>query len=393
MTSCLNTGLAFGTLVAYWVQYGAVNISGTGAWRVCFGLQLVPGVIVGIIMFFRPESPRWLVRHDRPTEALDILANLHAAGDRNDPVVLSELEEINITIRLEMKTSPPSYFSLLFAKQYRRRTALGMSVQLLQQVSGPNIILYYASKVFAQTGRTGTTATLLANGINSALLLVASFSLTVMIDFYGRRKPLIIGPLLMGICFCVVGAMLVGFGSPHFDTTTQAVQFTFRNAHAGNAAIAFMFLYNISFGALYSAVPWTYPNEVFPLNGRARGTALSTSMNWFSNFWLGLYIPQALNTASWKLYFIFAGINFMISIVSYIFFPETGSRSLEELDLLFTPDRSALVFRDPVACRKGSLLQHDLAEGPDVVALQLELALGLATDRKDPQTEHTEQAV
>ena len=126
------------------------------------------------------------------------------------------------------------------------------------------IVFSYAAKVFAQTGRQGPSAALLANGISSAILLVGTVSLTLLLDTYGRRKPIFCGrtttakslryrhlltvachyagPLLMGLCLSVVGAMLVAYGSPHFDYVTSAVQFTFENAAAGNAAIAFMFL-------------------------------------------------------------------------------------------------------------------------------------------------------
>lgn len=204
---------------------------------------------------------------------------------------------------------------------------------------------------------------------------MASVSLTIMTDYYGRRKPLILGPFLMGLCFIVVGSLLVSFGAPHFDTVTQAVQFSFKNQNAGNAAVAFMFLYNVAFGALYSSVPWTYPNEVYSTDARARGTAISTSCNWFVNFWLGLYIPDALNKASWKLYYIFAGINMVISVLSYLFFPETAGRSLEEIDLLFLPSRSIWVFKDKQARRKGKLLEHDLGDDPDAVAKEFERAL------------------
>ena len=59
VTATLNSGIAIGLLVAYWIQYGALNIAGNRAWRFCFALQLVPGVAIGTLMYFRPESPRW----------------------------------------------------------------------------------------------------------------------------------------------------------------------------------------------------------------------------------------------------------------------------------------------------------------------------------------------
>ncbi|KAK6371805.1 high affinity glucose transporter [Exophiala oligosperma] len=377
LTSFLNTGLGLGLLVAYWVQYGTAGISGNASWRVPLGLQLVPAFIVGVMVIFRPETPRYLVRHDRQDEALEVLAKLRSKGVREDPLVQAELQEIRVIVEFEKQTPTPSYGAILFSKRYRRRTAIGMGVQFLQQATGVNVCLYYASKVFAQTGRTATSATLLANGINSALNFASSASLTVLTDWYGRRLPLILGPFLMGICFILVGTILKEYGSPHFDKTTQAVQFNFQNASAGNAAIAFMFLYNVAFGGLYSSVPWTYPNEVFSVDARARGTALSTSTNWFVNFWLSLYAPQALNKGSWRVYIGFAVINFFCSVVAYLFFPETAGRSLEEIDLLFLPSRSVWVTRDRQARSKDRLIEHDFSAGAESVGHDLEVALAV----------------
>lgn len=56
ITATLNSGIAVGILVAYWVQYGALNIESNAAWRLCFAIQLIPGVVVGGLMFWRPES-------------------------------------------------------------------------------------------------------------------------------------------------------------------------------------------------------------------------------------------------------------------------------------------------------------------------------------------------
>ncbi|OJZ81988.1 hypothetical protein ASPFODRAFT_51662, partial [Aspergillus luchuensis CBS 106.47] len=339
----------------------------------CFAFQLVPGVLVGILIYVRPESPRWLFQHDRGDEALQVLADLHGHGDCSNPSVQAEFQEIRVVVQYEGRAPPPSYLSLLIKAPYRRRTALAMGLQFMQNISGVNIVFYYAAKVFAQTGRTGTQAAMLANGIGSSIFLVASFSLTVMIDRYGRRKPLIIGPSLMGICMVIVGMLLVGYGSPHFDAESQQLKYSFANVNAGNAAVAFVFLYMISFGSTCAVLPWTYQNEVFPISARGRGTALSACINWFANFWLGLYMPEALNKAAWKIYFVFGGICIATSFVTYLFYPETAQRSLEELDLLFTPNRRKLVCFDWEACQKGPLLHRDF-EGVEV-AQQLETAL------------------
>lgn len=353
-------GIAVGVLVAYWVQYGALNISGTASWRLCFALQLVPGVMIGLFTMSRPESPRWLFQHGFEDKATQVLAKLHGKGDTDNPIVRAEVEEIKAVVGLESSPASPSYLKLLFGRDFRRRTLLAMGIQTMQQLSGGNIVLYYAAKVFSQTGQAGPEASLLANGISSAVLVVGTFSLTMMLDFYGRRKPIFLGHACMGVCLVIVASILVRYGAPHFEETTQSVEFSFANASAGRAALAFIFLFQFFFGALNSCIPWTYQSEVFPIAARARGTSLSTSMNYMTNFWLGLYIPEALNAASWKVYYIFGGINFLCALLGYLFFPETATRTLEELDLLFTRDRNVFVFLESDATTRRPMLRNKL---------------------------------
>ncbi|ETN39303.1 uncharacterized protein HMPREF1541_05526 [Cyphellophora europaea CBS 101466] len=382
VAASLNSGIAVGILMAYWMQYGALNIASTAAWRLCFALQLLPGLMVGALIFARPESPRWLVQHNQDSQAISILADLHSQGDTNDNFVRIEYAEIRASVDLEKSGHTPSYLALLVNPLYRRRTALAMGLQCMQQLSGANIVLYYAAKVFAQTGRTGSSAALLANGISSALLLVGTVSLTLLIDFYGRRKPIFVGHSSMGICLVIVASILLRYGSPHFDQVTQAVQFSFQNTSAGNAAVAFMFLFQFFFGAFSSSLPWTYHSEVFPLLARARGTSLAVAANFFTNFWLGLYIPRALNAAGWKLYYIFGAINLGCALIGYLFYPETAGRMLEELDLLFTPDRNVWVFMDRDAKSKQGLVGKGLEGDPAAVRRELMVRLG-GNDRQD----------
>lgn len=80
-----------------------------------------------ITMWFMPESPRWLVQKDRQEEALQVLAQVHAGGDVNDPYVQAELAEIVAKISYEKNHPPPSYFDMLLGT-HRRRMWIGIGV-------------------------------------------------------------------------------------------------------------------------------------------------------------------------------------------------------------------------------------------------------------------------
>jgi len=122
--------IEWGILVMYLVSYGcAVGLRGPAAFRVAWGVQGVPGLVLLGALFFFPESPRWLAAHDRWDECLDTLAHLHARGDRQNPVVLAELDEVREAARIAAESKDVSVMGLLGPRMWRR-TLAGVSVQI-----------------------------------------------------------------------------------------------------------------------------------------------------------------------------------------------------------------------------------------------------------------------
>ena len=129
-------------------QYGASNVCGgpnnpnqcEAAFRIPWGIQMIPGFILFFGLFFFPRSPRWLARQDRWEEALDVLANLHGGGDPNHPKVLAEYKEIDDAIRFEREQGVSSYKALTQPRMFRR-VFLGMSLQMWSQLCGMNVMM------------------------------------------------------------------------------------------------------------------------------------------------------------------------------------------------------------------------------------------------------------
>lgn len=136
--------IEWGILIMYLISYAcAMTIPGSpSAWRIAWGVQAIPGAILLASLFFFPESPRWLASRDRWEEVHEILAHLHAKGDRHDPVVLAELEEVKDAARVAHEASDISFFGL-FGPGIWKRTLVGCSVQIWQQLYGGNVQLYY----------------------------------------------------------------------------------------------------------------------------------------------------------------------------------------------------------------------------------------------------------
>lgn len=111
----------------------------TAAFRIPWGIQMLPGFILFAGLFFLPKSPRWLASKDRWEEAIRVLANLHGKGDVNHPKVLAEYQEIEEALRFEREEAVSS-MRALFEPRIAKRVILGMSIQMWSQlcgVSGP----------------------------------------------------------------------------------------------------------------------------------------------------------------------------------------------------------------------------------------------------------------
>ena len=142
----------------YLVSYGcSINIKGPAAFRIAWGVQAIPGFILGISLFFFPESPRWLASKDRWEEAHTVLANLHANGDVNNVVVIAELEEVREAVKLASESKDIGYLGLFGPKMWKR-TLVGVSVQVWQQLIGGNVMLYYLVYIFNMAGLVSTAA-------------------------------------------------------------------------------------------------------------------------------------------------------------------------------------------------------------------------------------------
>ena len=105
----------------------------------------------------------------------------------------------------------------------------------------------------------------------------------------------------------------------------------YSNLGVGVAGLISIFLFSGAFSASFGPVSWIYQSEIFPMNQRALGTAVSTASNWLNNVIIGQVTPYAFQTLGWKYFFVYVATNFSNAVVSYFLFPETKGKTLEEI--------------------------------------------------------------
>lgn len=161
--------------------------------------------------------------------------------------------------------------------------------------------MYYAVFLFQQAGLSATSSSLLANGLQGIVLNLFTYPNMYYMDTWGRRWPMIIGGVGMGISMMVIGVLMKTtgmllnsslqihrretdefvIGHPVFDVLTQKTNFHFTNPAASHTVIAFVYIYVAIFAITWACVAWVYPPEIFSMSMRGRATSMTTATNWF----------------------------------------------------------------------------------------------------------------
>ncbi|KAI9254312.1 general substrate transporter [Sporodiniella umbellata] len=309
-----------GIMIAFWA--GAATELHGASWRIPISIQIVPAGILALGIAFLPYSPRWLISRGRNEEALAVLARLHSQNDKTAPHVLAEYQEIVAQVEHERTVSVSSYTEL-FKGTMLRRMVLGVLIQVFQQFTGINSIMYYAPKIFIQAGISGTSASLIASGVNGVLNVLATLPPIFFLDRLGRRFVLISGALIMGTAMLLCGIVMAATGRVYLTVEGERAIDMSGNVGASYFCIVMIYLF-------------VYPAEIYPLPIRAKGTSITTAANWLMNFVISLFVPVMLTTITWGTYIFFGVCCAIMAIAVFFFFPETNGRSLEEMDLVFS---------------------------------------------------------
>ncbi|KAI8971462.1 general substrate transporter [Mycotypha africana] len=337
--------ITIGLMIAFWCGAGTnLHMTNEAAWRIPLGIQIIPAAILFCGIPFLPFSPRWLISKGRKEEALAVLARLNANGDKTNPKVVAEYEEIVAQVEHERAVSVNSYVEL-FKGTILRRIILGICIQIFQQFTGINSIMYYAPTIFQQAGIQQQSASLIASGVNGVLNVLATIPAILFLDRLGRRFVLISGATFMGCAMLLAGIVMAATGRVYYDAVKDEMAVDMSgNTHASYFCIVMIYFFVAGFAYSWGPVGWVYPAEIFPLSVRAKGTSLTTAANWLMNFIISLFVPVMLTTITWGTYIFFGCCCIVMSVCVFLFYPETKGRSLEEMDLVFSGN--IIVYKD-----------------------------------------------
>nr|BBI16187.1 hypothetical L-arabinose and polyol transporter [Ramalina conduplicans] len=323
-----------GLALAYWIEYFAdLNPNKVMAWRTPLALQIIFIIVIGVGINFFPESPRWLMKVGRETEARHVL---HATRDAD---IEYELKSIKKVVKYEIETSGQNhYWAMLFPKdrysrQLRWRVFLAVWLQIMQELVGIGVVTVYAVDLFQDAGFSLQLSKLLAGFNNISYMFSVVFAVYTL-DRFGRRSTMVWGAVAMALILLIAGIL------------DKYAQVKGPNQRAYGAAVAAMtFLYTATFGATWLTTPWLYPTEIFPLNVRAKGGAWSV-VGWsIGNGVITMITPFLFQAISYGTLLLLFGLNIFCLPFVILMYPETAGRSLEQMDTFFENGGSWNVFK------------------------------------------------
>ncbi|WWD01082.1 hypothetical protein V866_008020 [Kwoniella sp. B9012] len=291
------------------------------AWRIQLAAAFAPAVPLLVLIWFCPESPRWLMKKDRYGGAFQSLMRLR----KSEIQVARDLFYAHCQLEEEKEafrgTTYLSRFQDLFVKPRLRRANLASwTIMISQQLCGINIMSFYSSTIFSEAGYNTKQCLLASFGfglVNTIFAIPAIYT----IDTFGRRNLLLCTFPCMAICLFWAGSM-------------------FFMDEGNGARVPVLALAIYLFTAFYSPgmgpVPFVYAAESYPLTHREIGMSWAVQQN---NMWaavLGLTFPSMLAAMKpWGAFYFYAGTNILAWVLCFFFVPETAGRTLEELDYVF----------------------------------------------------------
>ena len=307
MISMYQLMITIGILGAY---LSDTAFSYSGAWRWMLGVIVIPAILLLIGVFFLPDSPRWYAAKRRFHDAERVLLRLRDTSAE----AKNELDEIRES--LQVKQTGWALFKE--NNNFRRAVFLGVLLQVMQQFTGMNVIMYYAPKIFELAGYSNTTQQMWGTVIVGLTNVLATFIAIGVVDRWGRKPTLVLGFLVMAVGMGVLGTML------HLGIHSQGAQYF---------AVAMLLMFIVGFAMSAGPVIWVLCSEIQPLKGRDFGITCSTATNWIANMIVGATFLTMLDSlGNANTFWVYGGLNVLFIILTLWLVPETKHISLEHIE-------------------------------------------------------------
>ena len=325
LVSLYQLAVTVGFLGAYLVNYALLNYSTNGAeqlsnptlyhifhsevWRSMLGMAVIPALLFFIVIFFIPESPRWLILKNRDLRAASILKHIYGSVES----AAYEMNETKKVIGCETKSN----WRILLKPGIKKAVIIGVAIAMLGQFMGVNAVLYYGPSIFESSGLSGDDSLfyqVIVGVVNMLTTVLAIF----IIDKVGRKKL-----VYYGVSGMIVSLLLIAF---YFVKGNDL--------GISNVLLLIFFLAYIFFCAVsICAVIWVLLSEMYPIKVRGLAMSIAGFSLWIGTYLIGQLTPWLLqNLRPEGTFILFAVMCIPYILIVWKLVPETTGKSLEEIE-------------------------------------------------------------
>lgn len=300
-----------GQFLSFFSNYSLSNFGGDNNWRWMIGVMAIPSFLLFVCLLFVPESPRWLAEKNQNDEAMKILTRINGVAEAN-----REFAEIQETIKASR-----GRWSELFQGGMSRILIIGMLLAIFQQITGINVVMYYAPSIFESAGF-GKDSALLQTSIMGMVNLTFAVISMFFVDKMGRKPLMLIGSIGMSIAMTLLAI-------------------TFISGHAkGYFVLICIMGYLAAFGFSLGPVVWVLIAEIFPNRLRSVAVAIATITLWAADFVVSLSFPYLLNNVHGYSFVIYGSMCVLCFFFCLKYLEETKGKTLEEIEMDFTKSKT-----------------------------------------------------
>lgn len=324
LVSLYQLAVTIGFLGAYLVNFQLLTLSESGAlsgaplldkifisevWRGMLGMETIPALMFFVIIFFIPESPRWLIVRGRENRAMNILERIYGSATE----AAGQLDETKSVLTEESS----SEWSMLLKPGIMKAVVIGVSIAMLGQFMGVNAVLYYGPSIFENAGLSGGDSLfyqILVGLVNTLTTVLA----LVIIDKVGRKKL-----VYYGVSGMIVSLILIG------------LYFLFGEALGISSLflLAFFLFYVFCCAVSICAVVFVLLSEMYPTKVRGLAMSIAGFALWVGTYLIGQLTPWMLqNLTPAGTFFLFALMCVPYMLIMWKLVPETTGKSLEEIE-------------------------------------------------------------
>ncbi|XP_019191596.1 PREDICTED: hexose carrier protein HEX6 isoform X2 [Ipomoea nil] len=310
--------VGIGVLIANLINYGTEKIRDGWGWRVSLGLAAVPATVLTIGAVVLPETPNSLIQRRNDHDG----AKRRLQRVRGTDDVQAELDDLVAASEISRTIERP--FKKILQRRYRPQLVMAFAVPFFQQVTGINVIAFYAPVLFRTIGL-GESAALMSAVVTGAVGIVTTFASMLLVDKVGRRRLLIVGGILMFVTQMAVGGVM---GAKLGDQGGLS---------KGWAVLVLLLIssYVAGFGLSWGPLGWLIPSEIFPLEIRSAGQSITVAVNFLFTFLVGQTFLAMLCHLKYGIFFFFGGWVAVMTTFVYLLLPETKNLPIEKMDLVW----------------------------------------------------------